>query len=103
MLRGLKPVSLGTTAVDARSFKGHALAHVTRGDGVGNLSLVIEHSDTGTGSWTDAKTVTFKAGSNLAGAEAYAEIDMDGFKRYIRKESSSIGDSVVLVAQVDGY
>lgn len=103
MLRGLKPLSLGTTAVDARSFKGKALVHVARGAATGNLSLVIEHSDTGTGGWTTGKTVTFKEGSNLAGAEAFAEIDVDGFKRYIRKAAASVGDSAVIVAQVDGY
>ena len=103
MLRGLKPVTLGTAAIDARSFKGHALVHVARGAAVGNLALTIEHSADGSTGWTDAQAVTFKAGSNLAGAEAYAEIDMDKFKRYIRKKSSSVGDSAVIVAQVDGY
>lgn len=104
MLRGLKTTTLGTTpVVDARAFKGHALVHVARGAATGNLSLVIEHSADGSTGWSDAKTVTFKAGSNLAGAEAFAEIDMDGFKRYIRKKSTSVGDTAVLVAQVDGY
>lgn len=104
MLRGLKPITLGTTpAVDARSFKGHALVHVARGEATGNLSLVIEHSADGSTGWADAQTVTFKDGSNLAGAEAFAEIDMDKFKRFIRKKSTSVGDSATLVAQVDGY
>lgn len=103
MLRGLKTLTLGTTAVDARSFKGHALALVTRGAATGNLSLVIEHSDSGTGGWTNAGAITFKAGTDLAGAEGAAEIDMDKFKRYIRKGAATVGDFVALVPQVDGY
>lgn len=103
MLRGLKPTTLGTTAIDARSFKGHALVLLARGAATGNLAMTIEHSDNGTSGWATAQAVTFKAGSNLAGAEAYAEIDMDKFKRYIRKASTSVGDFAALVAQVDGY
>jgi hypothetical protein len=99
MLRGLKVFNLGTTAVDVRTYSGHALLHVLRGADSGNLNPVIEHSDTGTGGWTDSGAVAFPAGTDLLAAEAVAEIDMDKFKRYIRYGTSSVGDVATVVAQ----
>lgn len=103
MLRGLKTLTLGTAAINARSFKGRALIHLARGAGTGNLSLVIEHSDNGTTGWTNAGAITFPTGTVLTGDQAAVEVDMDKFKQFIRKGAASIGDTAVVVAQVDGY
>lgn len=101
MLRGLRTRTLSTAAVDVRSYKGHALVHVGRDGATGDLALVIEHSDTGTGGWTNTG-VAIPAGSAVAGAELTVEVNVDKFKRFIRLGSASVGDAV-LVAQFDGH
>lgn len=98
MLRGLKTLSLTTTAVNVQNFSGHALLHVARDGATGNLNPIIEHSDNGTSGWVAGPVVTFPAGTDLSGAQATAEIDMDAFKPFIRLGSASVGD-VTLVAQ----
>jgi hypothetical protein len=103
MLRGLKTITLGTTAISARSFKGRGLIHLARGAATGNLALVIEHSDNGTSGWVNSGAITFPAGTDLTGASGAVEVDMDKFKPFIRRGTGTVGDVAVVVAQVDGY
>lgn len=98
MLRGLKTLSLTATAVEVKNYAGHALLHVNRDGATGDLATVIEHSDTGSGGWTNSGAIVLTPETDLAGATARAEIDMDKFKRFIRLGSASVGD-VTIVAQ----
>lgn len=98
MLRGLKTISLTATAVEVKNLAGHALLHVNRDGATGDLATVIEHSADGSTGWTSAEAVVLTPETNLAGATARAEIDMDKFKRFIRLGSASVGD-VTIVAQ----
>lgn len=99
MLRGLKTISLTATAVDVTNYSGHALLHVARDGATGDLSPVIEHSADGSTGWTASGVVlTYAPGTSLAGAQAQAEFDVDGLKKFIRLGASSVGD-VTLVLQ----
>lgn len=102
MLRGLKPLALNTTPVDVRSLKGHALVHLARGAATGALALVIEHSDTSAGTYTSVGTIPFADGTVTTGPQAVAEVDVDGFKRFIRLGAATNGGTAVIVGQADG-